>query len=161
MPRFLFILGCALLAARVSAADTFTGEAAVIARIRAASHAALAAHHAGQAVAWLEPEVNITAGSGTVLSGRDAVRQKLAEQFGQLPDLIYVRTPQHITPSSSLPLAAEQGTWVGRWTEAGQLIELRGNYFAMWRKTNGTWLIRSELFVLLERRENGTLLPAK
>lgn len=161
MPRLLLLLGCALLTARASAADTFTGEAAVIARIRAVSNAGLAAHHADQAAALLEPEVNITAGSGAVLSGRDTVRQKFADQFGKQPDLIYVRTPTSITPSSTLPLAAEHGTWVGRWTEAGKVVELRGDYLAMWRQTAGTWLIRSELFVTLERRENGALVSPK
>ena len=89
------------------------------------------------------------------------MRQKFAEQFGKLPDLTYVRTPTSITPSSTLPLAAEHGTWVGRWTEAGKVVELRGDYLAMWRQTAGMWLIRSELFVTLERRENGALISSK
>jgi len=63
--------------------------------------------------------------------------------------------------SNALPLAAEHGTWKGHWSAAGTSVEASGDYLAMWRKTGDLWEIRSELFVTLERRENGVAVRKK
>jgi hypothetical protein len=95
------------------------------------------------------------------LDGRHIVREKFASQFSKYTDILYVRTPSGIVVSASAPRAAEHGTWTGRWTVKGKLVEVRGDYLAMWSKTAGVWLIRSELFVILERREDGLVVQEK
>ena len=129
-------------------------EIAAITKLRADSNAAIATHDVAQIVAFLEEDFQITAGNGTALSGREAMRQRFAEQFQKFPDTIYVRTPELIEISSAAPLASERGRWVGRWTDSGKPQEFHGSYQAMWRQTAGPWLIRSELFVVLEHTES-------
>ncbi len=128
-------------------------DVAAIRQIRAASNAAIVAHDAKAVASFVEDEVRVTAGSGEAFKGRKSMQERLAQQFQRSSDLVYVRTPETIEISSAAPLAAERGKWIGRWTEAGRRVQLRGTYQAMWRKTDGRWLIRSELFVLLERVE--------
>ena len=128
-------------------------EIAAITKLRADSNAAIATHDVAQIGAFLEEDFRLTAGSGAALTGREAMRQRFAEQFQKFPDTIYVRTPELIEISSAAPLASERGRWVGRWTDRGKTQEFRGSYQAMWRQTDGHWLIRSELFVLLEHTE--------
>ena len=152
MIRLLFFLAAASLA---SGGETFPDDAAVIAKARAASNAAIAAHDAALAASFLAEDIHVTTGSGMMLEGRDAVRKKFEKQFSAQRDLVYTRTPTHLEISRAAPLAAEHGTWQGHWTDAGKTIEASGDYFAMWRKIGETWLIRSELFVTLDRRENG------
>ena len=151
---FLFLA----VASFAVAGENFPGEAAVIAKARSGSNAAIAAHDAGLVASFLAEEVHVTTGNGSILEGRDAVRKKLEAQFSSQRTLVYERTPTAITISTALPLAAEHGTWKGHWTQADKNVEASGDYLAMWRKADGSWLIRSELFVTLERRENGVVV---
>ena len=143
------------------AGENFSGDAAVIAKARTASNAAIAAHDARVVASFLAEDVHVTTGSGHILEGRDAVRKKFETQFSTQGNLVYERTPTLITMSGACPLAAEHGTWKGHWTAAGKDVEASGDYLAMWRKTGDGWEIRSELFVTLERRENGVAVPKK
>ncbi len=126
---------------------------AEIRRLREASNAAIAVHDAKLVASFVEDDVQITAGRGEKFSGRKSMRDRFAEQFRGRPDLRYIRTPGTVTISQAAPLASERGTWVGRWTEAGRLVELRGEYQAMWRQREGRWRIAAELFVLLKQSE--------
>ena len=156
-PTLFFVLFFASLRAEPTApvkSPSSANEVAAIAKLRADSNAAIAAHDADRVVSFVEADFQITTGAGAALSSRDAMRQRFAEQFTKFPDTIYVRTPELIEISTASPLASERGRWVGRWTENGQQLEFRGTYLAMWRLTAGHWLLRSELFVTLERIES-------
>lgn len=118
--------------------------------LRAASNAAIAAHDAKTVASFVEDDVQITTGNGDKFQGRKALRERFEEHFRGRPDLVFVRTPEKIEVSQAAPLASERGEWVGRWTEAGRTVELRGVYQAMWRQRGGQWRIAAELFVLLE-----------
>ena len=130
-----------------------SADVAAIAQLRADSNAAIAAHDVARIVSFVEEDFQTTTGAGVALSGRKAMATRFTEQFTKFPDTIYVRTPELIELSSALPLASERGRWVGRWTDRGKQLEFRGSHQAMWRLTDGHWLIRSELFVTLERIE--------
>lgn len=158
MMRLLFFFVAASLA---HATESFPDDAATIAKVRAASNAAIAAHDAALTASFLTADIHVTTGSGTTLDGRDAVLKKFETLFSTQRDLVYTRTPTRIEISHASPLAAEHGTWQGHWTDAGKAMEACGEYLAMWRKTGETWLIRSELFVTLERRENGVAVKKK
>lgn len=156
LPLFFVLLFASLRAepsAPVKSPSSAT-EVAAIAKLRADSNAAIAAHDVTRVVSFVEEDFQITTGAGVALSGRKAMATRFAEQFTKFPDTVYVRTPELIEISMASPLASERGRWVGRWTENGKQLEFHGTYQAMWRLTEGHWLIRSELFVTLERTES-------
>ncbi|NOT76383.1 MAG: nuclear transport factor 2 family protein [Cyclobacteriaceae bacterium] len=83
-------------------------------------------------------------------SGRNENRDRFASEFIAKPDVIYIRTPEKIEIFPTWKMAAENGTWVGRWTEKGAKIEISGTYYAKWHKLNGQWMIRAEIFTPLK-----------
>ncbi len=121
-----------------------------IRRLREASNAAIAAHDAKAVASFVEEDVQITTGNGEKLQGRRGMRDRFEQHFRRRPDLVFVRTPEQVQISRAAPLASERGKWVGRWTEAGRPVEIRGVYQAMWRQRGTQWRIAAELFVLLE-----------
>lgn len=94
---------------------------------------------------WTD-DVMVTASGGTGLVGAVAYREALANQFARFGDVTYVRTPHSIQRSTVDSMAVEEGTWVGTWTDA-EPVTVQGVYMAQWRRENGQWLIRSEVFV--------------
>lgn len=95
------------------------------------------------------PEIQVTAGSGRHITGRDSVRALFAKTFADAAFLDYVRTTDSVQISTLNPLAAEHGHWVGRWQRPDGIQHVRGTYLAMWRQTEAGWKLRSELFVSL------------
>ena len=76
---------------------------------RARSNAAIAAHDlAGIARAWLN-DVHVVSSTSAQTAGSQANQQRMAAQFKNRPDTIYVRTPSTIDVYS----AVERG--VGAW----------------------------------------------
>lgn len=124
-------------------------EADAIWAARAASNQAIARHDAEAIVSFLDGEYVITTGSGAIIPGRDAQVGSWAEHIDQFPDVVYVRTPVEVTLSEASSRAIENGTWVGTRTSENGPQENGGQYTAYWRKVDGVWKIRSELFVTL------------
>ena len=135
-------------------ADAQNDEAAQILRLRAASNAAIAAHDVDGLAACVTSDICVTTGNGQVCIGQAAMRERFSELFARLADVVYLRLPDKIEVSSAAPLACEQGQWLGRWTEAGQAVQVGGHYTAMWRRDEAGWRIRAELYVLLQRSEH-------
>jgi len=52
-----------------------------------------------------------------------------------------------LSPYDARGVASERGQWVGTWTEPDGPMVIGGNYEAQWRRVNGLWRIRGELFV--------------
>ena len=123
-------------------------EAAIRAE-RAASNASIAAHDADAFAAFFDDDYIITYGSSGKELHRPQEVESMHQMFRERPDVLYVRTPTVIEISGALPLAMEQGTWVGTWTDENGAVEYRGSYAAGWRKSNDKWKIHSELFVTL------------
>ena len=122
-------------------------DEALIRAARARSNQAIAAHDlAGIARAWTA-DVHIVTSTSAQASGRDANQQRMAQQFKNRPDTIYVRQPATIEVYAPWNVAAERGEWTGRWTEPDGALEIGGTYQAQWRKVEGQWLIQAELFV--------------
>ncbi|GAB3011113.1 nuclear transport factor 2 family protein [Spirosoma pulveris] len=146
----LLLVPCCLLAQ--SKIHTNTSESAEVTLIRALRQESnLAIQHRdlkgfGEA---MMPEIDVTRGSGSHVSGRDSVLASVMVQFKDPDFLGYVRTPDSIQVSTSNPLAAEHGHWVGRFKRADGIQTITGTYLSMWRKTDKGWKIRSELFVSL------------
>ena len=149
--RHLFaILVCAGLAHSAWAPSTAglpSAEEQQIRDARARSNQAIAAHDlAAIARVWME-DVNVVSSTSAQTVGREQNRQRMARQFANRPDTIYVRRPAEINVYASWAVASERGEWTGRWTEPDGTLEIGGTYQAQWRKVDGAWLIQAELFV--------------
>ncbi len=122
-------------------------DEAAIRAARGRSNAAIAAHDvAGIAGHWM-PDVHIVTSTSAQASGRDANGERMAQQFARRPDTVYVRTPMTVDVLAAWAVAAERGTWTGRWTEPDGVVDVAGTYLAQWRKVEGEWRIQAELFV--------------
>ena len=138
----LAVLGTAQSAPRQLPADD-------VRSLRKQSNAAIARHDVEAVVSFLDSEYQITVGSGDLFHGRAAELEAWRAEFARAADLVYVRTPESVEVSTSGERAAEVGVWVGAWTTLSGPHRLRGRYAAHWRKVDGSWKIRSELFVTL------------
>jgi ketosteroid isomerase-like protein len=131
----------------VGAQPAASPDEAAIRAARGRSNAAIAAHDvAGIARHWL-PDVHIVTSTSAQASGRDANGERMAQQFARRPDTVYVRTPTAVDVFAAWTVAAERGTWTGRWTEPDGVVDVGGTYLAQWRKIEGEWRIQAELFV--------------
>jgi ketosteroid isomerase-like protein len=116
--------------------------------LRQASNEALKAFDHAQFLSYLTDDVQITTGSGTLIQGKSGLRNYLEEAVG---DRIYfVRTSAEVVVNAQRGLAWETGTWNGYAAEQEARPIAAGKYAAQWTMQNGTWRIRSELFVTLE-----------
>ena len=119
----------------------------MIREARARSNAAIAAHDpAAMAREWM-PDVHVVSSTSAQIAGRDANRQRMASQFANRPDTIYVRRPVTVEVYAPWDVASERGEWTGAWTEPDGALEIGGTYQAQWRKVDGQWLIQAELYV--------------
>lgn len=115
--------------------------------VRSQSNAAIAKHDLeGVAAAWMD-DVHVVSSTSAQASGKSPNRERMAAQFTNRPDTIYVRTPATIEVYAPWNVASERGEWTGKWTEPDGALEIGGTYQAQWRKVNGRWLIQAELFV--------------
>jgi ketosteroid isomerase-like protein len=113
---------------------------------RAASNAAIAAGESKAFAANLEPDFVVITGNGSFMS-REAYIAAFAKNFADPLSVRFERRIDSIDLSTSLPVAAEHGHWVGRVPGGPDLFT--GTYLAMWRKSDSGWNLRSELFVSL------------
>ena len=143
LPAVLWLCLAGPAAAQPAAAP----DEAAIRAARGRSNTAIAAHDvAGIAGHWL-PDVHIVTSTSAQASGRDANGERMAQQFARRPDTVYVRTPMTVDVLAAWAVAAERGTWTGRWTEPDGVVDVAGTYLAQWRKVEGEWRIQAELFV--------------
>lgn len=114
---------------------------------RGRSNAAIAAHDLTAIAGEWMPDVHVVSSTSAQTAGREANQQRMAQQFTNRPDTIYVRTPSSVEVNAAWAVASERGEWVGRWIEPDGKLEIAGTYQAQWRKVGGRWLIQAELFV--------------
>ena len=146
MARHLFTIALLLFTQLAFAQTSPAKDEALIKAARAASNAAIAEHDAAGIVQNLLLDFVIVTGRGTMVAGRDSVAAFWQKTFAQMPGVVYVRTPLQVTISKNDTLAWETGKWTAAHSYSGG-----GNYTAQWRKTNGVWQTRAELFVSLEK----------
>jgi len=113
------------------------------------SNKAIAEHDTAALVQSWTPDYHLVSSRNLQVAGRTENTRNIQTNFDAIPDVIYIRTPGSIDIYSDWKMAGETGTWVGRWTDRGDQIELRGTYFAKWHQVDGRWLIRAEIFVPL------------
>ena len=118
-----------------------------ILNIRNNSNAALRAYNIELVLSFLTEEVLITTGNGTLLAGKEALRQYIMDAGES--KMYWIRTPDEIVVNESKGLAWENGMWKGYDPDQGTSSIIGGKYSAMWTKETGKWLIKSQLFVTL------------
>lgn len=140
---FALVIG---MSAQAPAAQTQTDEQLIrAARVR--SNAAIAVHDpSAMAREWM-PDIHVVSSTSAQTAGRDANQQRMARQFANRPDTIYVRTSGTIDVYGPWAVASERGEWTGRWSEPDGVMTMGGTYLAQWRKIDGRWLIQAELYV--------------
>ena len=114
--------------------------------MRAASNKAIEASDIAGFAASLEAGFVVVTGNGSLLT-REAYLAAFSKDFEDPHSVRFGRIADSIEISSSVPLAAEHGHWVGR--VPGRPAIFRGTYLAMWRRSESGWKLRSELFVSL------------
>ncbi len=147
----VLLLGFGLSAAQPALSETDQSkDSELILAVRANFNESIAKHDPASMAKYFDDDYQITAGSGKHYrqTPKEGV-ESWVEIFRNNPDIIYVRTPDNVEVSTYLELASENGHWVGRWTSANGDIEMGGRYFAQWRKVDGDWKIRAEVFATL------------
>ena len=126
-----------------------TTASAEIAAARARSNAAIAAHDlAAIADEWM-PDIHVVASTSAQNAGREANVASMQAAFTKRPDTKWVRTSVRITVFDQWEVAAEEGEWVGTWTDPDGPVRVAGTYLAQWRRAAGRWRIQAEVFVPL------------
>ena len=118
-----------------------------ILKIRNASNLALKSYDNPQVLSYLTDDVLTTTGNGTLLSGKEALRQYILN--GGDSKMYWIRKTNEIIVNEKRSLAWESGFWDGFDPEKGDNSIVNGNYSAMWTKISGIWKIKSQLFVTL------------
>ena len=119
-------------------------DISMIKQARAENNAAIAKHDtAGIARHLLSNFVQVRGNSGQTI-GKDLVLQSWQELFNATPEISYIRTPSEIIISTNDTLAWETGSW-----KAIKSYSKGGKYTAQWKRSEGIWKIRAELFVSL------------
>ena len=96
--------------------------------------------------ALLSRTYHSASGSGHI-SAADSAVVFAARLFARRPDLLFQTRPTRIRVLADHGLASEFGEWVERWREPSGLTELRGTYYALWRRERNRWLIEGEVNV--------------
>lgn len=135
------------MTAALAAADVET-----IKSLRRDYNAAMAARDMAPMMSLFDPDYHMIRGaSGVAVAGAESVGAALKDDAAKDPGFVgYERITGRVDIGSGGGRAAEQGRWVGRWTEPDGKMELTGVYLAMWVKTNGRWTVKSEAFVALK-----------
>ena len=147
----LWLVGCLLipLDSLAQSKPSESPDVAAIRALRTQSNQTIQSRDLAAFGQTMLPDIEVTRGSGSHVSGRDSVLASVAVQFKDPNFMGYVRHTDSIQISTSSPLAAEHGHWTGRFQRPDGIQTITGTYLAMWRKTDAGWKIRSELFVSL------------
>lgn len=156
-PNLFFIAVIGSLASSAPSNAAPIDEAAAIRAARADQNQAIAARDLDRVAALWVDDVQVTAGLGFTLRGREAYRHAFLSDS----TMVYRREPENVQVSSNWSIAWESGVWTARRSNQPGPTLLRGRYSAQWFKQDGRWRIRSELFVALECEGEACRWPAR
>jgi ketosteroid isomerase-like protein len=151
------ILLCALALPAFAQSDTTASDEAAIKESRRIQTQALARNDLDTVVKYWDPAITIRRALGHPVEGAAAARKLLEPTTTPNPAtaIVYQRESTSVTASPHWPLAYEEGRWSGHVGTADSKPILAGKYAAQWVRRNGTWLIRSEVFVAIDCADAG------
>jgi Domain of unknown function (DUF4440) len=154
MQRSIVLFAVLLSAAAAKSAVAADDPVATVRALRAESNAAIAARDAKRLrKIFTDDYAGIQGTSGALDSGGDATAQSYADVEFKDPTFVrYQRNPGSVQRAKSGKRIAESGRWEGIWRKADGLMVKSGVYLARWVPTDGTWRLKSELFVTLDCR---------
>ena len=135
--------------ASLEAQESVISDKNLIHDIRSKSNLALKSHHIDTVISLLTDDINIAASNGKIFSGKEEFGRALRDVFNTNPDLYYVRSSEEVLLNKDNSIAWEKGNWVALRPESKDWDSYGGLYSAYWIKKDGTWKIKSELFVRL------------
>ena len=147
MLRFLFLLTTSAFAAcTLSPRAADEPVRAAIASARAKIDTAFSQRIFAEAAEHIAENVTV---SGPVWRtvGRDKLLSSYQSLAAQRSDVVWTHAPAEVDVNVAWGVAAERGTWYEQWSEKDGRTELQGTYSALWRKTDGRWLLEAEVFV--------------
>lgn len=118
-----------------------------IIKVRNASNEALKSLDNELSYTFLTDDVMITTGNGTLINGKEEFRKYDNEYEDNT--MYWIRLADELEVNMERGLAWESGTWKGYDLKKGGKPIVNGKYSAMWTKSSGKWLIKSQLFVTL------------
>jgi ketosteroid isomerase-like protein len=108
----------------------------------------IASHDAKRLRPFLDAEVILITGDGSLILGIEAVLAAFEAQFRDPDFVTYVRTTLDVELDLAGGRAAESGSWAATWRKTSE-AQAGGRYLAVWKKALGQWVIESELYVSL------------
>jgi len=142
------LITAALLCSCAGSPQLSAGDASNVRLGRQRFNEAVAARRTSDLVSLLAADVVDIVPSGAK-SGRDEVARDYESLLRRRPDLTLVLSPDSIQTFPLWSLAAESGHWYESWREEGDPTELRGTYYAMWKLSDGRWLLSSQVITPL------------
>lgn len=153
----IVLLFCvATLSAAAQSGNTATDEAA-IKEARRLQTQAIAKNDLDTVVKYWDPAITIRRALGHPVDGAVAARKVLEPTSAANPAtaIVYQREATSVSVSPNWPLAYEEGRWSGHIGTVDSKPVLAGKYAAQWVKRDGSWLIRSEVFVAIDCADAG------
>ena len=150
-------LGIVAAAVHAQPTSNAVSDEATIKESRKLQTQALARNDLDVVVKYWDPAITIRRALGQPVDGAQAARKLLepAPNVNPATAIVYQREATSVTVSPNWPLAYEEGKWSGHIGSADSKAILAGKYAAQWVKRDGTWLIRSEIFVALDCADAG------
>lgn len=127
-----------------------TSDEKIIVGQRMTFNAAIARQDLSKMEEYCADDIIVVTSRNTKFLNREQYAGGLQQEFNSKDDLIYVRTPESIKVFPAWEMAAESGLWVGKWKVNDESTDIKGTYYAKWKKSNGQWLITTEVFTPLK-----------
>lgn len=141
LPLLVTLAACQPAAPKV---DIAAEEQAIRAQI-AAFQAAVAAYDEAAIGALYAPDAALLPANMTRVSGTAGIEQF----FGVMEPAkaVLVLTPTSIAVAAAGDVALEEGTWTYAFPNPdGTMAQDNGKYLVAWKKSNGTWLMQTDIW---------------
>jgi hypothetical protein len=78
-------------------------------------------------------------------SGRKNLVRAYEALVQKRPDLLLDFNVDAVERNPRWSFAAERGRWSQAWQEQGEPVEVRGTYYALWKRKDGRWRIHAQI----------------
>jgi ketosteroid isomerase-like protein len=121
----------------------------MIRQSRIKSNEAIANHDTTLLASFWTDDICVITSRNVKNLGRPQNAKAFASEFKLKEGVNYIRTTTQVEIFEDWNMAAEHGIWVGRWKKDGSSIEMKGSYYAKWKKIKDQWLIFAETYTPL------------